>query len=266
MVSRIEHSPFSHSLSMPPSKKDLIKTVALRSLTEFVITLAIGIAVASFIASPPTAILFLSLLATQFIVNTLFRIVGAYSLHKCHQNKTNREIYSPLVLASDVVPVATFTLISGTNLQTLIHESGHALAAKALFQTDPKIDIVPFKGGMTQFSPSKLTALGKKIGKIGAAIIVTALGAGFSLFISSILLTLGLALRKKHETLSNYLIAYGTLDFVSHIVYAISAYSTSPQNLSHDFVHLAKYGHPPIAAALGLATVPLLIAINSVAR
>ncbi len=245
----------------PPTKEQLVKKVALACLAELAVSIALGAAVCCFVATPAGVSLMLSALAIQFAVHAVLRTISAAAYYKAHQRK------DPLLFgtaaATRALPSLGFASLTGYNAQSLIHESGHALAAKAVYSpANPRIEIFPYQGAVTHFSAKKLTPLGKFLGISKSALFVSAFGPGLSLLVSSIWLSLGMAWRKKHPALAMHLTAYGVFDFISHGAYAASTYWSCPKDLSHDFVHLAHLGVHPMRAIAGMAAVPLLIAVN----
>lgn len=244
-----------------PKKEQLVKKVALACLAELAVSIALGALVCCFVATPAGVSLILTTLAIQFAANAVLRSLSAAAYYKARHSK------DPLLFGTAAglraLPSLGFAALTGYNAQSLIHETGHALAAKAVYSpANPRIEIFPYQGAVTHFTAKKLTPLGKFLGVSKSALFVSAFGPGLSLLVSSICMGLGMAWRKKYPGLAMHLTAYGVFDFVSHGAYAASTYWSNPKDLSHDFVHLAHLGVHPMRAIAGMAAVPLLIALN----
>ena len=143
----------------------------------------------------------------------------------------------------------TFTLFNAWNPLSLLHESGHALAAKALFVCSPTISL-SVNGGVTRYSAQILTALGKKLSARTSITLVTLAGPALSLIVASVCIVAGLHFKNL------YPVAIGAYDCAAHAIYATLALFTSRGNTAHDFVRLRSLGIHPLAAAVSFAAVP----------
>lgn len=202
---------------------------------ELVVSLAIGAAVAVFVPNPVHIAALIKGIAIQFFISGFFQTVG--------------EMVPKMASVCEWWRGETFALFTGTNVQTLIHETGHALAAHVVYpNARPRIEIVPFGGGITRFNtePGGIKRL-----------FVVASGPGLALLVSSVALAIGIAIRKKYPQVGKILICYGVFDFLHHAQYAYSA--LLPSLPHHDFALLAAAGLNPVVATIAILAIPLLI-------
>ena len=154
----------------PPAKEQLVKKVALACLVELAVSIAIGAAVCCFVATPAGVSLILTTLTIQFAVNTVLRSLSAAAYYKARQTKDDLLLGTSVGLRA--LPSLGFAALTGYNAQSLIHESGHALAAKAVYSpANPRIEIFPYQGALTHFTSKKLTPCGKFVGISGSALL-----------------------------------------------------------------------------------------------
>lgn len=236
-------------------RRDVVKQVALACLKELAISLTLGITVASFV---PSAI-GLQHLLIAFLTQTAFSLVlhslGAYAAQKK---------FSRFLSFCEWLTGANFAISSGYNTQLLIHETGHALGALAVYKRPfPQIEIYPFIGGHTQFSKRALTVFGKSVGPVAATCIFVASGPALTLLVSSVLFGLGLFIKEKHPKLGKAFIAWGILDFVYHAKYAYSALTANSSDVAHDFVRLGILGLDPVTATIGIIAIPIIITLGA---
>lgn len=155
---------------------------------------------------------------------------------------------------------ASFALFTGCNAQFLIHETGHFLAALFLYKNcSPSIAIMPFSGGVTFRRKAPLSLLGKKLGPAAVGILWTASGPVCALLVSAALLAASQAIKEQYPQLSKYLLCWSAIDFLNHARYAFSALKADPTNHIHDFARLASMGLHPIAAAVAILAIPMII-------
>lgn len=233
-----------------------IRDLAQKTLGELAISLAMGSVCSLFVATPAGIGLIAAAIAVQTIANLAIRSFIAYSDNRA---KPDPSCETPEI-ARWLAP-ALFASATLSNGQILVHESGHALAARALLQQGrPSISLIPFRGGFTEFFPNRLSSLGKLIGKDRVMPFVSAAGPLFSLGVSSIAFAAGLAVSDQKPELSRMLIVAALLDFFVHIIYAISAFFANPADMTHDFVSLWIAGvHPAIPLALMVATLAFFV-------
>ena len=267
MTSITNHFPLIHGKPQqaPSLRSTIVQKVALESFSELAVTLTIGCAVCSFTASSLGMSLVIGAAVIQTIVNTLIRCTSALAMYKKQQEGPHQEIYEAMACCSDVICPNIFILSTGINGQTLIHETGHAIAALKLYEkSDPLITIHPFQGGETSYWANRLSPLGKKIGREKSKLLMAASGPALSLFVSSILFGISTQIKEKHPQISSYLEGMAVMDFYLHAFYALSALWTSPLSKSHDFVVLSKFGIHPVAVAVTLAALPAFVLIKNI--
>ncbi|MGB7978100.1 MAG: hypothetical protein WCF19_02940 [Chlamydiales bacterium] len=244
------------SLQIEPSPNSVILKVALPCLKELAVALCIGLAVSFFVAPAEAPILIVAAVI-QLIANAFFRFVQAFALPK-----TPFEWIGSL---SEWMTGLNFAVLTGYNAQHLIHESGHAMASMLMYKkAQPWIQIYPFTGGLTEFSKTGLTALGKKLGSSAVTCLMVASGPGLTLLLSAILLSIGLSIKEQYPQLGKTLISWALIDFLGHAHYAYSALKADPWNLSHDFVHLSIFGLHPMTATIGIIAIPIVILLGHV--
>lgn len=250
-------------LAEPVPVIDIVKKIAISCLKELAISLALGVVVAMFVPFAGGITLMVSAALVQVAVSAFFHGLGAYASNKIAEGGTNLKHFERILSVCEWITGVNFAIFTGFNAQTLIHESGHAMAALSVYKrARPAIEVYPFLGGITQFYKTSLTAFGKKLGPVAATCLIIASGPGFTLLISSVLFAIGLALKEKYPQFGKYLIAWGIIDFLNHAHYAYSALHADPSNLSHDFVHLAIFGLNPVTAAIGILAIPVIITIG----
>jgi len=242
---------------VPLSIGTAITRVASRCFKELAVSLAIGSIVGCFVAPAGTAILVQALMI-QCAVSLFFHTLGAFAAYKCAQKPSPG--FEKILSFADWMAGANFALLTGFNGQMLVHESGHALAALALYnQASPRIDLIPFGQALTQFHKRSLSALGKSIGPAATTCVIIASGPALTLFVSAALLAIGLAIKERHPNLSKYLITWALLDFLCTAHYAHSAIGKERFQFSHDFVHLSIFGLPPATATAAIVAIPVLV-------
>ena len=258
-------------LALPlPEVSDVIKNIAVKCLKDFAASLACGVIVSLFVVAAPSGLAFtLGATLIQLAVSAFFHSVGAFVSYKAQQGNEYQIHYERIASICEWITGINFAFFTGYNTQTLIHESGHALATLLVYKNPrPMIElypivIYPLVGGANQFYKTGLSGFGKTIGPAAATCLVFASGPGLTLLLSSVLLAVGIAMKEKYPAFSKYLITWSVLDFVVHATYAYSAVSANQWNLSHDFVHLSIFGLNPVAAAIGLIVIPIVITLGT---
>jgi hypothetical protein len=263
-IPRVQDTSVPLAIAEPRPVCNIVQQIALKCLKEFSVALASGLVITAFIASPSGLALMLTATLVQFTVSVFFHSLGAYASYKAMEEGPHKSHYERTVSACEWITGANFALFTGYNAQTLVHETGHALASLLIYKRPrPIIEIYPFIGGITQFYKTSLSDLGKKIGPAASTCLVVASGPGFTLLISSVLLAVGIAIKEKYPQLSKYLICWSILDFLNHAFYAYTALHADQWNLSHDFVHLSIFGLDPVTATVGLVAIPIVIALGT---
>ncbi len=161
------------------------------------------------------------------------------------------ENQKPTPFYKDLIPALCFsTLYSGT-AGTLVHESGHFFTA-CLLRTITHISITvdPFNGGVTTHTYSGLSTLGKKLGSRVSQILISASGAGATVIVALIVITLANRYLNNHPALQTYLRIAPVIATIDEIFYALTTFFVKDPD-GHDFHRLWKVGgiHPLFAAA-----------------
>ncbi len=260
-VARIQdaHLPPNPPLEKPPIT-DIVTAVAAKVLKEFALAIGFGAIVACFIATPSGLMFMMSASIVQLAVSSFFHALGAYASYKALDKDQSH--YEKMASFCEWITGTNFGIFTGFNTQTVIHESGHALASMLIYKRPrPLIEVHPFVGGQTQFYKTALTPLGQKLGPAASTCFVVAAGPGLTLLVSAVLLAIGIALLDHDPEVGKYLIAWSGIDFIHHAIYAYSALGAEQWNLSHDFVHLSIFGLHPIVASIGILAIPVIISL-----
>lgn len=224
------------------------------SLVELGTSLGIGTVSLCFTTTPFAVPLIFGAIAVQTISNTIFRYYRSLDTASGQPGRTTS-------ICNYMCPTI-FSYLTIVHLQTLIHELGHALAARAVFKNAaPSITLHPFQGGATAFSIQHLSSLGKMLGKSGALCFVAAMGPVCALVVSATAITIGYLAEHKFPELSSYLIAVGNGDFFAHAFYAFTALDASCAKASHDFHCLAGHGLHPLAATVAILAIPMILSM-----
>jgi hypothetical protein len=228
----------------PQSFYSPAREIALRSLTEIVMSVALGAICCAFTATP--TILWAGI-AIQWMVNTAIRGVLAWTGKAPAHG-----------LTAFIASVGSLH-----NLQILIHEVGHACSANCLLQdAGSTIKLFPYIGGSTHFKVIRPTPLGEMIGPHRLQPLIAAAGPVLTLALSTIHLALGLHLAKKAPELSGMLICASLINFLFHAGHALMAIGANPNQIANDFVVLNSAGLPPLVAAIAIIAVPNIIFWN----
>lgn len=241
-----------------PERVALLTEVFKKTLIETAVTAAIVGVVSVFVFSGAGIVLMAASAGAMLLFNVLVRITIAELVY--HNNIDPSDKKKALIEALGYLAPTSFGIITANTSDILIHEAGHAIAAKAVFaNSQPTIVVNPYEGGATSYYISGLTELGKKIGFRNSDLAVTAAGAGLGLTVSAILLTGSYALAGSHPELSKYLFVSSLFNIANHAVYALSALWTPLTDSGHDFVHLSLHGISPILSFAGIIAIPIVI-------
>ena len=241
-----------------PERTALLTEVFKKTLIECAVTAVVFSVTAVFILSGSGVVLLAASAGSMLLINASVRLGIAELIYRNNHNPTNDK--KVLIEALSSIAPMGFSVITANSSDIVIHELGHAAAAKALFaNSSPSIVVNPFKGGYTSYYISGLTELGKKIGFRSSDLAVTAAGAGLALTFSAVLLTGSYAVETSHPELSKYLYFSSILNIANHAFYALSALWTPLTESGHDFVHLSLHGISPILSAAGIIAIPVVI-------
>ena len=239
-------------LDISPEKKILnfsgrVEQIAIRALSELAIALTLTAICIPFVATWAIAVKMIAACLGMAVLNTLVQ-VAAKSLTGKERNSLPESFCA-----------ANFYRFGASNAITLIHETGHFCAAKTLFKGAFQIRIIPFAGGWTKWSTRYITPIGLRLGLRTSIFLITVAGTALALLTASVILIAGIALRHSYPKASPYLAAIGAIPFFQHADYALSALWSPPHNLGHDFVRLKTYGIHPVAAAVTILSIPVIL-------
>ena len=170
-----------------------------------------------------------------------------------------QEEYEELKALCHRVGIVVFCAMDLMMRDLLTHEMGHAIAAQqCFFNAFPSINITPFVGGITRYTKSGLTGLGKMLGKERVSLLIAAAGPLASFATSLSMMALAHLKKKENPDFSEKLEAAAVVSIASHIVYAFSALQGRKDN-GHDFVRLAQGGYHPLAFIVSMVVIPILL-------
>ena len=158
---------------------------------------------------------------------------------------------------------AAASFVGAAYPSTWAHEMGHAKMIELMYDgAKPEVEVWPFKGGVTRWSPGPLSEVGEKFGANGARAMVSAAGTAVDLGIATASFGVGFKLRKKHPVIGTAMMAYGGLTVLNAIGYAATAVGGDLAKLAregNDFASIAvRTGVPPLASiAIMAAILPL---------
>ncbi|KIC73860.1 hypothetical protein DB42_BP00410 [Neochlamydia sp. EPS4] len=253
-------------------KTALIKEIVKKSLLELAIALSFTGLACLFVATPlGMATLLLSTIAS-LAITTLLRLARAYCIFRVFQLKhsTSRkavekktQFTSWVGFINALIPTAFRQLVDANTREVIVHEGGHALAAKILIKNPlVNVSITPFNGGQTTYYVRSLTTIGQYIGRANSELLIVAAGPALAVLAATAGYSASLALSKSHPELSRYL-KTATLSTISqHFLYALSALWTTTSIQKHDFVNLMAAGLSPIVAAISIVALPILIRVG----
>ncbi|MBX9743938.1 MAG: hypothetical protein K2X08_01865 [Chlamydiales bacterium] len=138
------------------------------------------------------------------------------------------------------------------NIQSFIHECGHAIAGIILLQQpNITIKIIPFFGGSTKFIPMTASFIAQFFKAQQVFLVIAASGPLLSLSLSCCLLRWGIKKLELYPRIGRLAVCAATIDVLFHLHSAISALQLSPIALQYDFVTLWTLGgiHPIVCAS-----------------
>lgn len=251
----------------------VIKAIALTTLKEIVALTAVC-AIAAFFVTSEIGMISLAIGALSSIcVNVFFRIIsGAVFLTCAEKDLKTHELKMPEGKAKQfidfveyIAPIS-YSFVHCSTADTVIHESGHALAAKVLYnQAEPQIILFPYLGGMTSFIPKTLSRIGNLLGPYKSSMVIAAAGPAAAVGAATAELVLADKFEHTHPRLSRYLKVMGGINIASHLVYAYSAFTeassaaTASHVSGHDFVKLWAGGIHPYTSIISMVAVPIIV-------
>lgn len=243
----------------------LVSSVGSATIRELAITLAITGLTCLFVATTAGVVVLLASAITIVALNAIFRSIGAYASYRLFtlqndqspQAAESRAFYTSCRDFMQFLAPFTFSNLHLTTGDVLVHEGGHALAATALYKgAEAEITVFPWTGGVTEYYPQELTALGEWVGRENAELITSAAGSGCALLFSTTYLLIAGQIADSHPELARYLEMMGFMSILRHVIYALSALAI--QKEGHDFAALAAGGIHPLVAVAFLVLIPLV--------
>lgn len=151
------------------------------------------------------------------------------------------------------------SLLYGTTGNVLAHEAGHKAAVSLVYQNaKSKISIDSLFSASTMWTPSRYSYFGNLLGPLNARMLIAASGALAAVAIAALGIVLALEWTGAREYVREGLFFSSIFSITGHVSYALSALSSNPADLSHDFNFLWKCGIHPIVSAVSIAVIPIL--------
>lgn len=169
------------------------------------------------------------------------------------KEKTDSTFYKKLAGFSIVNAVSTL----GPN--SFIHEMGHTLVGLTCFEgKPPTITVTPGFGGCTSMKSYGLKWFGTIIGESSSLVLFSAGGVLASTFWCVGILIFAAKIREKMPEMSQLLQLQGYSQVWNEVLYGLSAFSVSKNNISHDFIAMWNGGIHPVLPIAVLLAAPLL--------
>ena len=247
-------------------KHEAIKKIAIAALKELVFGLAFTGVACLFGATPVGIALAIGSVVAMVAVNVLFRGMAlSFSKRLCKIEviQTPAAIKEKKFLRAaldiyNLLCASTFSIVYLGTAATVVHETGHAVAASLLTNGSVSITVNPFRGGVTNYFLSKLSTLGHYFGLKETKLIISAAGAAFTLITSLTFFVIGHYIARSHPKLAVYLNMIGVVGILQETLYAMQALSTQSSS-SHDFWALRQGGVHPLVSVTFLIGLPLLV-------
>ncbi len=253
-------------------KNKLIKEIAKKSLIELAVSLAFAGIACLFVATPVGMATLLISAVAAVAINILLRSANAYCRYRFSQlEHVNTSIalekkqllQTGINILNYLAPVTFSSLVDSQTRALIVHEGGHALAAGLLVKNPRfQININPFNGAQISYRLGALTKLGEFFGRANTKLIVAGAGPALAVATATIGYGASLVLNKSNPELSRYLNMIAVDVLVAHVLYALSALWTSTTQKSHDFIQLMAGGVHPVAAAISIIALPLIVRIG----
>jgi len=264
-VKQNDHTKVSNKNRSP--KSVVIENIAKKALKEFAVMFLISAVTLYLTAAPIGVLVLLADIVTVVAINALIR----YVLEKYK----NHEIIKRNPVVKYLAP-AVYCMFDMKTRDVVVHESGHALSARWLYQlkSPPNIEVfpsdpvikMPFKrqvgGGVTRVVIKGYTIAGKFFGPVKSQIIFAAAGAASSIFCAVFHIILAHRVRKTNPELSRYLNMTAITSIANHTLYALSAIGNTTKNYGHDFIRLAMLGVNPLICAIVIVAIPVIVKLG----
>ncbi|MFI5334596.1 MAG: hypothetical protein ACHQT8_05470 [Chlamydiales bacterium] len=256
--------------SIEDLRSQIISNVAWKTLHEFLVSMTFSGVSCLFVATPSGIALLVAGTVTMVALNLLIRAASGYATLCAHalrrENRAESEqsgtFYQTFIHFANYLCPINFSRIDCATRDTLVHETGHALAVLLLLQNAlPEITIDPFEGGLTTFDDAELSRFGNWLGEELVASIIAGAGGALAVICATGQLIAGHTLSTTYPELSRYLKITGVVSILENMVYAASGLKRTCSR-SHDFHFLWKSGgiHPVTCVAL-MALLPLIAKI-----
>lgn len=251
----------------------ILKDIALTTLKEMVAIATVTAIAACFVVTELGALTLAAAAVATVCMNLFLRTVSAalFLAYAERDPETNRRTMPEgkaknfIDFVEHIAPL-TYGYVHFNTLGTVVHEGGHALAARAMYSgAQPQIVLFPYVGGVTGFIPKTLSWLGNLVGGNRANMAIAAAGPAAAVGMASAELALADHFAQTHPRLSRYLKAMGCLNIASHIFYAHSAFAeaasaaTADPLSGHDFVRLWAGGVHPYVSIVSMVALPLIV-------
>lgn len=226
-----------------------IKMIAQKALLNLAVSLAANVAFITVfgIYAPEIVMLLSSVLAAAFVAIAIQKI---WTRFISGTSSPTWEICGCKIARLNLVNLMTM------KLNRFIHELGHAGAALATYvKAQPEI-IATIRNGSTSYYISfGLTRFGKFLGEQNAALFVTAMGLASPVLCAMAEFAISYNIYHDHPFLGDILTMNGLCQLLEGLIYGMSAFLSSKNDLEHDFINLWMTGdiHPWMPMALIIA-------------
>lgn len=255
-------------------KVKLIKEIVKKSLIELAVALAFSAAACLFVATPAGMVTLLITSVTAVALNILIRSTSAFCIYRQFllKNKNSPKAVARKALLEKAIdflqylePLVFSSRIDAKTRDLIVHEGGHALAAKILIKNpSTRITLFPAENrGLTTYRVGALTQIGEFFGRAKSKLIIAAAGPALAVVTATVGFAASLALRKSKPELSRYLKVMSIDSISRHVFIALSALlAATKDQKGHDFVQLMAGGVHPIVGAISMIALPLIVRIG----
>lgn len=241
----------------PENNNRLLYEVVKPIFIELALALTINITAIIFFAVPLSATLITAALLVPGLISCAHAACAILRNDIKAKDVGNQELRAAQL--SSRMALADSVGLALPNL--LVHEGGHAFAANLLFRNpQASIWVIPFKGGATGYIISNgPTALGSLLGRRCSLLVIAAAGFMATSALAVIEMLAASRLAGKRPVLAEYLNLHAISNLFNEVIYGLSAFLASEQDIAHDFVNLWYVGgiHPLIPVTTMIA-LPLL--------
>jgi hypothetical protein len=243
---------------MSSDLKERIKSAVQHALGQLAVSMLFVVASACFAPS----IVVVGMMSALALLSALLAVVVEVVINPKAKSFALEEEQKIFL---DYLRATAFSTTSDLCRDTLIHESGHALAANLIFKgAQAKINVEAFSGSCQFYASARhLTSFGNCLGLNKALALVSAAGPLASLLTSSAFLTLAHFLPGRHHSLKAYLHMMTIQSVVRHAFYALSACFLTQASLGHDFYAIWMLaGVHPLVSTLCIVAMPIIVKLG----